>query len=232
MTRRLALFWYHRDPEVCANHVELLRQFNPMVPIHGLRGGPCAELQLETRYTLKQPNWQNGDLALREWFAAVGCQLDFDVLHVIEWDLLLFAPLEALFGHVPSEAVGLAGAEPLTRVEDSWYWTTRPDWTELRRLYPKTQLPVRVGHLGAAVLPRRLLELPEWLPLLSNGEARVSLAAALHGVPVVDTGVEPLWDHDPFFRVNTKESLSRADILFELARPGGRRVFHPYSQAW
>jgi len=40
------LFWFYKEPEICHNRLEILRQHNPTVPIYGLYGGDLAAIVL------------------------------------------------------------------------------------------------------------------------------------------------------------------------------------------
>lgn len=70
-------------------------------------------------------NWKNGDLLLLDWYREAGHRLSFDVLHFLEWDLLLAEPLERLYAAVPPQAVGLTAPTPLSVIGDDWRWTMR-----------------------------------------------------------------------------------------------------------
>src|SRR5437899_8867805 len=107
---------------ICRDRVALLRRFNPGVRVHGIFGGDPSYrsimfrllgkqlLRLDSIYISQHPgrwNWKNGDLALLDWFRDVGRRLPFDVLYLIEWDLVLAGPLDAVYAAVPPHAVGL-----------------------------------------------------------------------------------------------------------------------------
>src|SRR5215208_4905202 len=100
--KRIALFLFHKDWDVCANKIAFLRRFNPTVDIHGLFGGQAADWaevrkifsgELSTIYHLVDKDsrwkWQNTDLSVRTWYIDHGCRIDFDVVHVVQWDLLM-----------------------------------------------------------------------------------------------------------------------------------------------
>src|SRR5262249_22521285 len=112
LMRRLILFRFHDRPAICAGRIRHLRALNPDVAIHGLYGGPDdaapALPELDTTYTLAGKSahwkWKHSDLAARQWFQDVGRGMAFDILHLVEWDLLLSAPLDALYAHIPANA--------------------------------------------------------------------------------------------------------------------------------
>ena len=55
---RLAiLFWYYKDPELCADRVADLRKLNPGTPIHGLFGGDAATFEAFQTRGLQKIEW-------------------------------------------------------------------------------------------------------------------------------------------------------------------------------
>ncbi len=122
---------------MCRSRIALLRALNPSVPIYGLFGGSKLErsvakmlLDLEGLYVSTRPerwNWQHSDLAVAAWYREVGSRVPFDVAHVIEWDLLLLAPLQSLYAHVPQDTVGLTALTPVSVLEHEWTWLRREE---------------------------------------------------------------------------------------------------------
>ena len=53
--------------------------------------------------------------------------MDFDVAQVVEWDLLMLAPLEELYRDVAPDAVGSTAYTPLSQVGEEWEWLWRPE---------------------------------------------------------------------------------------------------------
>src|SRR5215217_1184946 len=134
---RLVLFRFHQNRVVCKNRLALIRRNNPEVEIHGLFGGdeslyPNVQRAIGDDFASlfclrgKTPLWKwlHGDLAVREWYRAVGRSLSFDVVHLVEWDLVLLDSLDHLYRHVPAEAAGLTGLVRLELIKDRWCWTS------------------------------------------------------------------------------------------------------------
>ncbi len=249
--KRIALFRFHTNAALCRNRLQLLRLFNPEVDLYGIFGGAEGRFPsyadalgpyLDGLYCLrgKSPEWKwrNSDLALYLWYREQGRRLAFDVLHLIEWDLLLLAPLAELFGEVPPQSVGLAKLRPISEEEGLWDWITkepyRGQWLELVRRVGETY-----GYTGdlftcicaGATLPRAFLErgAGEDIPALVNDEARLALYARAFGFDLVDNGL-----HRPsrpeegrFFNLWGREIRDSA-IYGELMKKGGRRAFHPH----
>ncbi|MFB6242372.1 MAG: hypothetical protein ABEJ36_06255 [Candidatus Nanosalina sp.] len=182
--------------------------------------------------------WMNGDLAVLDWFREKGKHEDFDMLHIVEWDLLLTAPLDDLYGDISKDALGLSGLKPINEAREyGWPWITgeyREDWEKLREWVQQ-----ETGYTGesygcifpACCLPRNFLEqyaqmnIPEY----SNDEVRVPLIAVALGFDIERTGFYPEWGNSTikkYFNA-TGDLIEPEDIKEQLSKPEGKRVFHP-----
>jgi hypothetical protein len=234
---------------VCRSRVSLLRTLNPDVPIYGLFGGrhrpPAAVLRalvgLDGLFSSVERGdwpWQHGDLALAAWFRQAGQPLPFDVLHLVEWDLLLLEPLESLYASVPEGAVGLTALTPISELEEEWTWlrreTSRREWEALlgraRAEWGYDGTPY--GCVGPGpCFPRSFLEAYAAIdpPVLCNDELRLPLFAQILGFPLADTRLRSPWRGErehPLFHFRAAEVELRT-IRAELAKPDGWRAFHP-----
>ena len=233
---------------MCRSRIALLRALNPSVPIYGLFGGSKFErsvakmlLDLEGLYVSTRPerwNWQHSDLAVAAWYREVGSRVPFDVAHVIEWDLLLLAPLQSLYAHVPQDTVGLTALTPVSVLEHEWTWLrreeSRREWDTLlsraRADWGYNDVPH--GCLGPGpCFPRAFLEAYAALgpPVLCNDELRLPLFAQILGFSLADTRLRGPWHgerEDPFFHFRDKE-IDVSAIRAELAKHDGWRAFHP-----
>ena len=183
-------------------------------------------------------SWQHGDLALAAWFREVGHDLPFDVVHLVEWDLLLAAPLETLYAPVPAGAVGLTALTPISDLEGEWTWLRkdpgRREWHELlaraRAEWGYDGTPY--GCVGPGpCFPRAFLEAYAALdpPVLGNDELRLPLFAQILGFPLADTRLRGPWRGErehAFFHFRAPE-IRLDTIRAELAKPDGARAFHP-----
>jgi hypothetical protein len=243
--------------DVCANRLELLHRFNPGVPIIGLWGGHRFKLQ-EARQALasrlediwnipvESPlwKWQHGDLSLLMWHRDQGRRIPFDMLHLVEWDLLPLASLDRIYGEKGRNGVALTGLTPLERIERDWYWTAvEPYATQWRRL--QEHVRNRYGWQGpylacqgpANAFSSAFLEryAQEAIPQLANEELRIPLYAQALGFEV--EGLPHIYREikDPkamkFFNCE-KAPIRTHTIRWELLKPWGRRVFHPYRKIW
>lgn len=254
---RIVVFRFDRDPLVCRDKIQWLRLYNPGIKIFGLYGGPFGYrraafvsmgrrfLGLDHLYCSPHAgrwNWKNGDLALGNWFERVGRHEDFDVLHFIEWDLLMLDSLDHLYAHVPQDALGLTTVTPLSEVEAEWEWMTRKDaraeWDQLlsyaRKEWAYDATP-SVCLAGAASLPRSFLEryAHTYVPALCHDEIRLPLFAQAHGFPIVDTGFRSSWDDSEDRLFNLQDvGVESSAIAAECDDPSGRRVFHPVRSIW
>jgi hypothetical protein len=253
MIRRIVVFRFDRNPLICRSRIRELRRLNPDVVIAGLyggvqgfrgllvRAGSRLVLGLDTCYASRRSgrwNWQHGDLALAAWFRDVGRQYEFDVVHLVEWDLLLAAPLAEVYRGVPADAVGLTAHTPLSRVGPDWDWVSRPDLrgetqallNELRDRWGFRDEPYACIGVGPC-FPRSFLSAYAALdvPELGHDELRLPQFARVLGFSVVDTGFRRSWHSaldDPVFNATGKD-IDEATIRAELRRPEGRRAFHP-----
>lgn len=259
--KRIVLFRFHGNPGIVKNRIKLLKRFNPTIEIYGIYGGYKKDFQKISKFLRNDMNhiyllsgrspklkWLNGDLAVREWFKEIGKNIDFDIAHLIEWDLLLFDTLENIFGHIPKNALGLSALRSITD-DPNWWWTTREPWKSfyhelIKRVKRKYGYNKKIMMaLGAGtVYPRKfLLEYIETkiettdykgrsIPLC-NDEIRLPLFGQILGYKLVYTGIynfriEKDVEHKYFNAM--KEEIELKTILAELKKKNGRRVFHPY----
>ena len=246
--KRAVLFRFHRAPRVCRSRVSLLRELNPGVPVYGLFGGrrlPAALLSqlvdldgVYVSHGSDRWNWQHGDFALTAWYRAVGSHLDFDVLHVVEWDLLLVAPLDTLYSSVPADTVGLTALTPVAELEAEWTWLRkaepRREWEALlgiaREKWGYDGEPYGCLAAGPS-FPRAFLEAyaATDVPVLCNDELRVPLFAQILGFELADTRLRGPWrgerEHE-LFHLRAHE-IELPTIRAEIAKSDGARAFHP-----
>ena len=251
--KRIAVFRFDRDPSVCRSRVALLRALNPGVEIHGLFGGGPGRKQavyrlagrrfvgLDTLHASPRDgrwNWKHGDLALAHWYRNVGHGLNFDVAHLVEWDLLLLGPLARVYAAVPADTVGLTCLTPVYTLTGRWEWLQREEdlaqWEMLlahaRRTWGWDDEPMACLGVGPC-FPRAFLDAYAALamPELCHDELRLPLAAQVLGFPLADTAFRGGWDDRGFDRVFNVggQSIDHATLESELRASGGCRVFHP-----
>lgn len=249
--KRIILFRFHTNVDICKNRLRLLKKYNPEVKIFGLFGGQERDLEkfqkilnpyLESIYCIRGKSlcWKrtHGDLAMKLWYENVGKTLSFDTLHYIEWDLLLFESLEKIYGHIPENGVGLTSLTLLKNIEKEWFWLSdeslRIQWRGLlgfvKNKYGYNQEPFACEFSGACI-PRIFLE--EYsnteIPELCHDELRIPLFSQVFNFKLYNTSICMKWFDElekQFFNCDNKE-INLSIITKELAKPSGRRVFHP-----
>ncbi len=148
MKKPIIIFRFHKEPDICLNRLELLKFYNPGIPIYGIYGGNNDDLPkyrallrdyLYGIYAIKGDSghwkWKNFDLVLLDWYCDIGNRIDFDRAYVVEWDLLMFGAMKDLYTDIGDRDIGLTGLMPLSRVESRWFWTSvQPHKDEWNRL--------------------------------------------------------------------------------------------------
>ncbi len=252
---RVALLYFHREPLVVRNRLRLLRLFNPDVRIFGIYGGsdlvyarlgrPLRRMlgtEIEDVYHLSGKSrlwkWANTDLAALNWFEAVGRDVEFDSVVLVQWDMLLFAPLDVLYDDVPADTVALTGLVPVSELQGRWpflgyerYSRELQQLTELARSEFGFTEALHACLGPGACLPRTFLErYPALhLPTLCHDEIRMPLVSRLLGLDLVETGFIGDWfDEEEARYFNAWRGIDRSLIEQQLGTDGGRRAFHPY----
>lgn len=231
-----------------------MRRLNPGVQIHGLYGGPGglrgAAFRLAGRRVIGLDsiwfsphaghwNTRHSDIALAQWYREVGHRLEFDFLHFLEWDILLFEPLERFFASVSPDAVAFTALTPVSDLDPDWEWLRTPErrrqWEQMladvRDRWGYDQTPYACWGAGPC-MPRAFIERYAALPppeACPHEELRMPLFAQVLGFELTGTGLRRSFDdpaEDPFFNLNSVE-IEPSTIESELERPDGHRAFHP-----
>lgn len=266
------LFWCYKRLEICEDRLRLLRADNPRTPIFCLFGGEAADAEeyrqrleplVDDFYTFEggpPPGseellagfrggvwWKYiyGDLLLGAWYRDRGHQLDWDTVVVIQWDMLLYGPVDAAFDCLEPGQILLSGLRPVAEVKEDWGWVgagepaAKPMYEEfldhVRERYGFDGDPLCCVAVVLA-LPREFLrrfadiERPE----LGFLEYRLPIYAQAFGIPFCTEhpfrpwwgAVEKYsWNHT--LRARPRE-IWAPTILWNVRRDGGARVFHPY----
>lgn len=259
------LFWFYKEFDLCVERVRRLRELNPATRIYGLYGGPLEQAEaaamvgaeLDDLYVFPEPRdahwkWLNGDRLIAAWMGERGAALAWDTVVLVQWDMLVLAPVDELLGDLrPGEAL-FSGYRPLEEVSDWWGWAGRRDPGKAAMLQAfRERLRSDYGVDGPLwcclfiliCLPRDLLARYAGAGPPEEGflEYKLPTLARLWGTPVrTDLGFEPWWAADLASRDAPERArvlnavgreVSPATILAELADPQGLRVFHPFSGA-
>lgn len=250
--RRIVLFRFHNYLNVCINRLNLLHKFNPEIKIYGIYGGDPLKINgfrrllnhgMENIFDIsdkdKNWKWENGDLAVLSWFKKIGNNIPFDILHIIEWDMLILKPIKEVYAHIPNGSIGLTGLIPLREVENKWDWTSeepyKSRWDKLLKIardkYNYNQNPY-ADIFGGACFSKIFLERYSKIeiPEICHDELRTPLFAQILGIKMYDTKLANIWGQpsdEEYFNANDKE-IKLNLIQEELKKRNGRRVFHPY----
>ena len=250
--KRIIIYRYYHKFENNKQLLKFLKYLNPEVEIFGLFGGHEDQYNVATEYLkdelthnylIKDKDtewkWKNSDMTYQLWYNDYGHNVDFDVMHAIEWDLLYFEPLDKLFSHVPLNSLALTGLIPLSKIQDEWYWTKHPpyhvEWLQMMEYFKKeynyNQKPY--GMLGpGTTLPRVFLEKIKniSIPLGALDELRLPMWGQVFGLNIEDTKFYRHWFSKKEFKVFNSNAfdVDIKTIKAELNKYSGRRVFHPF----
>ena len=220
------------------------------MPIYGIYGGNDEELSnfkktlkdlLFDFYEAKCPSewkWKNFDLVLLDWYRDVGKYIDFDMAYTSEWDLLIFGSVQDIYSHINDKDVGLTGLIPLSKIENTWFWTTaEPHKSEWKRLFTFISqsyqyISTPLASLGPGLcFPKSFLcEYNElYIPELCHDELRMPLIAQLLHYNLKDTGFFKDWFNKGEYKIfNCDNQLIELQTITEELKAKGRKVFHPY----
>lgn len=236
--KRIILFRFHENFDICRNHLQIIKKFNPGIEIYGLYGGAeknfqkAKQLPLEYIWNIPMddPHWKwvNGDLCIRWWFKDFGQKIGFDILHVFEWDLVLLESVENQFPHIKG-GVAITGVKPMAKIYDTWDWVApkrgRNEWLRLegfvKKHYHYQEKPL-AGIFGGASFSKIFLEkyskveIPGWC----NDEVRTPLFAQAFNLPVYDTNLR-----SKFFTAAGDKTFSPSIVYQQYTK--GIKSFHP-----
>lgn len=229
------LFWFYKEPEICQNRLELIRKYNPNIPIYGLYGGDVSTVEqykvslgkyLDDFYVFtenkdSQWKWLQGDLLLTDWYVKRGKDLAWDTIIIVQWDMLVFGEIEKLFSMLKKDEVLLSGLRPIKEVEEDWMWVT-PKLPEYRQKYLTFLEYVQKNYnytldpLGCIFivicLSRVFLEKYSTVqqPELGFLEYRIPMYAQIFGIPFCENHpFNASWlDSDPLYNHN-KQPIKR-----------------------
>jgi hypothetical protein len=239
---------------------------NPATPIYGLYGGPLEQEDdarravgdlLDDFYAYPEPRepqwkWLHGDRLIAAWLRDRGRGLAWDTVVLAQWDMLILAPLEQLFGGLRAGEAVFSGLRPESEVAAWWGWLKGEDPAKSQEAEAFRALLRRdYGYEGplwcclfiVIALPRGLLDryLEAGPPEPGFLEYKLPTLARVFEAPATDGGFRPWWGAEPATRdapprnrvLNAVgEEVALSTVLSELERPDGERVFHPYRGAF
>ncbi|WP_207460952.1 hypothetical protein [Azospirillum sp. SYSU D00513] len=193
--------------------------------------------------------WRHGDRMIAAWHRDRGHALPWDTIVIVQWDMLLLAPLKQLFAGLAPDQLLLSGLRSAREVESWWGWLEGSDPVKRQdRDAFRAYLAEAHGYRDellcclfiVACLPRRFLDLyvAAGPPLVGFLEYKLPTMARVFGMEFcTDHPYRPWWASNPATRnAPPRERLLNAvgeDIAFdtvleEMGRPDGLRIIHPY----
>lgn len=254
-TELAILFWFYKEPGLCEDRLRLLRKLNPGMRIFGLFGGdPDTEHTFRERLTpylddfycfapqaTPEWKWRNGDLLLADWHRQRGGGLQWDSIVIVQWDMLVLAPMAELFGSLPRGSIFLSGFRSMEQEPvEGWVWV---EGAEERQDYLRFLQHVRTRHSWegdptacifiVVVLSREFLQKYVTIsePELGFIEYRVPIYAQAFGIDVQrdDRFTISAPGGNPGSAVLTVgQPILLSTVIRNLVAPSGARVFHPY----
>ena len=265
------LFWCYKRLDLCIDRLVHLRQYNPDAPIYVLFGGePSDAPEWEKALTPyvddfyafdgdPPPGYENsegyrggvfwkyvhGDWMFSAWFRERGRHLEWDTFVVIQWDMLMYGPIEEVFSCLEPDQCLFSGLRPIREVEDKWLWVA-PSQTNARETYLEFLDHVR-EHYGfdgdplcclaiVVCLSRAFMEKFVTIERAELGglEYRLPIYAQAFDIPLChDHPFRPWWaavePNRPGITLRARPvEIWIPTILYNLARKKGGRIFHPY----
>ena len=218
--RLSVLFLFHKDVEVCANRLEIVRAFNSDVAIYGLYGGE-AESAAEYRKGLdsylddffvfpgdrcSRWKWWHMDQLIAEWYRARGKDLTWETIVLVPWDMVVVGALGTLFSDLMPDEILLSGLRPVREIERWWPYVSKQN-PERRAQYLAFLERVRNEHsydheplaclMALACLPRSFLDRYAQIsePELGYLEYKIPIFAQIYGTPFCTSHpFRPWWD--------------------------------------
>jgi hypothetical protein len=256
------LFWHYKEPEICVNRLQGLRRLNPDIPIFGLFGGNPDQFSfyetllgklLDDHWCFKSDHdsewkWRHGDLVLNAWHRDKGCQLTWDTLIIMQWDMLAIAPVSQIFSPLNKDEIYLPGLRPIDELEHHWWWT-KPN-TPQGDEYARFKLLLRDQHSFSgpyqacqfitAALPRSFMDKYAQIKIPELGFLEYKLSAYAHlfdtpfrQLPQLQVTWPENWNKTPRVTLTAaKREIRDIDIVCERLTPGGARLFHPVSRTF
>jgi hypothetical protein len=252
------LFWFYKEPEICVNHLKLLKKSNPRSKVYGLYGGKSEEENkfkeilgkyltdfYSSPYEDEEWKWIHGDLVILDWYEKRGKNLTWDSVVIVQWDMLVFDSFKNQFPGIKKDEIFLSGLKLLDKeTENRW------DWTRPKYLFRKDYLNFLdyvKRHYGYHDKPLCCVFILEVFPRIFFAkylsvkdkeigmlEYKIPIYATIFSVPFYKRDLGVCWYED----INTLPmnarpiEISLKYIRSQLKNRNGWRIFHPYLGKW
>ncbi|MFC1771745.1 hypothetical protein ACFL3A_00145 [Pseudomonadota bacterium] len=252
------LFWFYKEFDICKDRLKCLRESNSDIKIFALYGGPLdkSDMARDSVHMLvddfyayhyeKNPEWKwkHGEQLISTWFVERGNFLEWDTVFVMQWDMLILAPIENLFSNLRQGEILLSGFKPLKEIDSWWSWGSpeNPELLEFKKMLKEKysyESDVYACLFIVVCLPRTFLEQYANIGAPETGflEYKFPTLAKVFNTPICkDKQFDPWWAANPETRnapweEKTLNAVSNAiptsAILAQLANDNGKRIFHP-----
>lgn len=230
---RIILFRFHKNADICANRIKILKKQNDNIPIYGV-GEDINGINklynngLESLHTINNKSdrwkWLNGDFVIQDWYNSKGKDIDFDICYVIEWDMILTDSINSIYSHIGKNSVGITGLKPVNKVKQNWL---NGRYNEIKYLIDYLSKErcisyndLEVGIFPGISLPKPFLEDIDSLdvPNVANDEIRISILAN-----ILDYNVKKTNLFDP----NNDKFNTRNNIIEPSEITHNKKAYHP-----
>lgn len=247
------VFRFYKEPEICLNHLEIVKKHNPGVKVFGLYGWKQEESntyktilkdQLDdfyiSPYTDSHRKRENWDLVLADWFTQRGNELQWDSVYIVQRDILIFESLSKIFPDYQRNQIYISWTKILDKnTEKKRSWTQE---TEKRSNYEKFKTLIQEDYgynkkplcslFIFAILPRKFFE--KYTALADNTVGFLEYKLPTYAkIFWLDFYRKDIWVRR--FQPKGKcpqnaraEEIRTEYILTELKKKKWRRMFHPY----
>lgn len=249
--KRIVLLRFHKNPSLVQNRINLINYFNPEIEIYGLFGGNKKELPDFEKLTgfkhlffldIKDRDikWRFSDYSILNWYTNYGKNIEFDIVHTIEYDLVILESLEKTFPYKENEKhIYITSLIELDLIKPEWNWYQNPDFpvAECKAFEALMKEKYHLKKLYGSMAPGTTVT-KEYLdgyskldlPLIAFDEMRFPAIAQILGIQMRDNGFVRDWfDEESLdFRLfNSDNHEVSLDELFKAYKSGYQRAFHP-----
>ncbi|MCX5714827.1 MAG: hypothetical protein NT033_08545 [Candidatus Omnitrophica bacterium] len=260
------LFWCYDYIDICVERLKRIRKYASNIPIYVLFGGEADKaadferamkqsiddfyVYSKAQTTVECYRWKHGDLIITDWYKMRGRCFKWDTIIIMQWDLILFAPIVKLLKDFKKDQLLLTGFRPIKEVRKRWYWTLSSPAIEeyevfvsfLEKEYGAAQDLLASCLFIFACLPRSFLEKFSYRLQSELGflEYTIPSLANIWGFQVYAPNEYRVENKDYRSKWSLPEKLllkhkalssssetSVFTIILNLVNPFGSRLFHP-----
>ncbi|MBD3280457.1 hypothetical protein GF389_02950 [Candidatus Dojkabacteria bacterium] len=245
------LLRFHKNLQLVQNRIDVIKYFNPGISIYGLFGGNKDEYPI-FRKKLKQVEhilfwdesdtdvkWRFSDLSILFWYENYGKSLNFDILHTIEYDLVLLDSFQNLYEYNPQDKhIYVTALVELEKIKPISNWFNNPEFPtkqcrEIVRIFKEKYGLEKLYSCMApgTTITREFLDNYRKieLPTIGFDEIRIPNIAQALNIPVESPGFVRDWFDRitiDFRLFNTNNHVVNIDDLYKYYKLGYQKAFH------